>query len=440
MPGPDVNLSELIRNSTTESVKANIRQIAKDLAGNRYMALAVVHAALALYDRHPHPKQKQHTEEHGGAPEQPGVLESSGDAASDQRAKTRGEAGAGLHHSSKTVVSFLEKFARDHDWSEISKLKTLAGYSNLRAIILDEYKLNTDGQRSRYFLFLAMLLIYLVERAASDLSLKEALCFAALKLFEIEQYLDELFAAGSEKAAPYEFPKSQKSAPNLAEVLKSELGIENPSNPSISDFFKVPISSPARYVCYRYTTHINPGRNARNSLTKSYTEIEPPRDGRNVYSFSHKYQDLEGLVRSTSGFVVRSAQTFYFVGGSVRGEVAIGAKIIAIPAHEHNTWYAHEFISGLVLSNDSELNPIAARFFMVRTGAGPRDEADLIDRYSGRIEEKEFLSDVKSHAVNPRPLTKTYAQEFLAALSNRIDVRDGLETPLVPFVKKTARR
>lgn len=449
MPGPDINLSELIRNTTTESIKANIRQLAKDLAGNRYMALAVVHAALVFYDRQ---LQKQHvvpelreenaaatgrrTEEHDGVAEQVDVPEASGDAASDQHARTRGE--AGLHHASFEIISFLKKFERDHPWDDISKLKTLARYSSLRNIVLDQYNANTEGKRNRYFLFLAMLLIYLVDRASTEPWLTDAPSFAALKLFEVDQYLHELFSSGSKKTAVYEFPKNQVSAPDLVEVLKTELHIANPCDPRISTFFNLSSESPARYVCYRYTTQFRPRKNAQNLLTRSYTEIEPPRGGRNFYSFSHKYQDIEGSVRSTTGFVIHLDQTFYFVGGSVRGQnpAAVGVKVIAIPADEHNTWYEHEFISGLVLSNDSDLNPIAARFFMVRTGAGPQDDEELKNRFIGRIEEKEFFGDVESHAVTSRQLGKAHEREFLAALSNKIGGKGRLETPLLPFEKK----
>jgi hypothetical protein len=415
------------------------------------MALAVVHAALALYDRQ---LQKQHvpeshggnsavagpmTTEHDGVAEQADVLEVSGNVAADQQARTRGEAErAGLHRSSVEVASFLEKFSSDHQWNDISKLKALAGYTSLRSILLDQYNPNTEARRNSYFLFLAMLLIYLVERAGTEHWLTDAPSFAALKLFEVEQYLHELFSPGSKKAAAYEFPKKQISAPDLVEVLKTELHIANASDPHISTFFNLSSESPARYVCYRFTTQAHPRKNAPNLLTRSYTEIEAPRGGRNVYSFSHKYQDIEGLVRSTSGFVIHLDQTFYFVGGSVRSgnPAAIGVKVIAIPADEHNTWYAHEFISGLVLSNDSDLNPIAARFFMVRTGAGPQDDDDLKNRFIGRIEEKEFFGDVELHAVTPRQLSKAHEREFLAALSNKTGGKGRLETPLLPFEKK----
>src|ERR1044072_9136535 len=113
MPSPDVNLSELIRNTTTESVSAKIRQIERDLANHRYMALAVVHAALALYDRQ---LQKQHsapdesgnsaaatqgTTERNALSEHADVLTNPGPAADQPRGKARGE--SGLHRSSEEI-------------------------------------------------------------------------------------------------------------------------------------------------------------------------------------------------------------------------------------------------------------------------------------------------------------------------------------------------
>jgi hypothetical protein len=407
MADTEFKLDPRVRDSSSDVVKAKIQKIAEELARNRYMAFAIVHAALSLYDR---------------------------------RTSGREDEGTGLHRSSDSIIHFLEDFSREYGWKEILNLREFAEYTVLRRIVIDEYQLPSyDDERSRYFLFMAMLLIYLVSRAENDVFLRRKPCFGILKLFQIDKYLDEAFSTkNSTKTNSYTFPKSQVSIPNIGEVLKAELHIENPSDPSISAFFNIPPSSPARYVCYRYTTQIEPKRNAQNQLTKSFIEIDRPRDEKTVYSFTHKYLDVEDVVRTTSGFVIHLAQTFYFVGGSLRGRgvAAVGAKFIAVPASDSGTWYEHDFMSGLFLSNDSALNAIVGRFFMARTDDGPLDEQELKKRYCGRIPERNFFSDIKSNAANPLRLHETDRKDFLRAMSIKTELKKDLETTIVSFRKK----
>jgi hypothetical protein len=400
--------------------KGKIEQIADDLLENQYLHLAVRHAALCLHmaeAREDLPSGKPDLEKRDALPS---------------------ESVAGLKRASSDIKIAIDELVQKTHWREFGHAKRYAEYSTLRRIVLDQYRTpGTEEDRHAYYQFLAILLLYITARAEADATIRRRQAYRAIRLFHVAEYLDELVFPPSIPAtefAKYEFPRPSVKVSDLIDVLKEEFNIDNPLDPSIGSFFNVSASTSASFVCYRYTSRNRAKRNDNNQITKSYLQIDPPRGDKKVFSFKHRYINTDGTFRITSGFVVRLQQAFYMIGGSLRqrGQSAVGVKVIAIPTAESGTWYEHDFISGLFLSNDSALNPISGRLLLMRIGEC--DEA-VQDQHCGRISEDEFFTDLKANATSSARLKKSDKNEFLKAMKNVGKVMN-IDTTITSYVKK----
>jgi hypothetical protein len=150
-------------------------------------------------------------------------------------------------------------------------------------------------------------------------------------------------------------------------------------------------------------------------------EIKKPTAKTEIYSFRHKYADEDRIIRNTSGFVVKLAQTIYLLGSSRKSEqkTAVGLKLIAVPANEMHQRYDHAFIWGLFLSNDSALNPIIGRLLLVRV-KGELDETAPTNY--DRIDEADLFDDIKKCAADGTIVKPTDRRWLVDSLRN-YDVR-----------------
>jgi hypothetical protein len=405
-----------ILNASPEAPKSGIRILASDIADNPYMQLALTHLAICL-ERAP--------------------SEGTRFATSDRQSSARLR--GGLHKASENLTELIDDLSLRLAWPELIPLKKYSHYTRLHRIVLGQHQTpHHRDDASAYRLFLAILLLYVWSRSLVEPSMQRRPAFAALHLFHIEERLQSLFP---EEGTPpplisaYEFPRVHRIS-DMADLLRNELRIDNPADRSITTHFKVkdtPEPPPTRFICYRYATKLS-DRRAKSEVTKSYLEIFPPHDKKTLYSFRHEYFDTQGIRRITDGFVVRLAQTFYFFGGSRRGEgFALGIKVIAIPASEEGTWLDRDFITGLFLSNDSNLKSIVGRGLLARA----RDVVSPNEHFCGRISTKDLLQDIKTNALASHAVQPSHRSQFLESLRNKGQI-GSIPTVISAFVKPPA--
>ncbi len=388
-------------------IKRRIQLVARALSDDPYLRLATTHAALALYDQ------------------------ARGARNANKQRQTKLEKDArGLKRASSDLKECIEYLHSSLSWEELLEIKQYADYELFRRIVLNQFDSAAHGMK--FNLFLAILILYLSSRAADDPKFSNNSAYSAAKLFGVDEYLDILFSVDVvPEVLRFRFPRGHVG---LDDLLREEFHFEYPNDPSIGSYFNVPNDSSvkkASFICYRYTTRTLFREGVTNTITKSLIEIDRPKDHSSVYRFSHIYVDTDGIVRITTGFVVRLAQAFYFIGDSRRGDsqFAIGIKIIAIPANETSTWRDHNFICGLFLSNDSALNPVVGRILLVRAGDA---EDGTQDRYCGRIPDSELASHINANAAKSAQIRPGEESQLLAALRN-IGQIQMLETSIVAF-------
>ena len=185
------------------TVRGAIELLASELAANRYLALAATHVALGFYAL---PKK------------------------TIEGPKTSKKLG-GLHYASRGLSDFLRYAAKVLDWPELDGLASLAKYDTLRRIVLREYRPHPDSDKEKksYFLFLAIILLYVMELTVSSEEFSRSIPLKEFELFDAEDYFDRLFSTNPDARPPvYLFPKPTIAVSSLIEVLRVELGIENP--------------------------------------------------------------------------------------------------------------------------------------------------------------------------------------------------------------------
>jgi hypothetical protein len=398
--------------------RQKIGQIADDLSQNRYLQLAIGHAALSL---HTAVIQEDTSQKR---------------ATSTKENLNPSETVAGLRRASSELKASIDEIIKKANWPELNQAKAYAGYATLRRIILDQYRTPAeDNDRELYYWFLALLLLYLVARGASEQAISRRPAYRALRLFTVEDYLAELVFPSTltEDIVQYEFPKSTAKVSDLLDVLKTEFNIENPNDPNIATFFNV-LETKGAFVCYRYSTRPTGRGSNKKVITKSYLQIEPPTREKQLFSFWHRYANVDSTVRTTAGFVVRLEQAIYLVGGTLRrpGRSAVGVKVIVIRTSDSNTWYAHHYISGLFLSSDSSLYPITGRLLLVRIPDCEDEESQA--QHCGRISEKEFNDEVRRHSISKALIKESDLKEFLASMRQDDDAQH-LNANIGTFIK-----
>jgi hypothetical protein len=404
-------ISPRILNRLPAQTRHGIEQLAEDIGANSYLRLATTHAALSL-ERLPNSK----------------------DAVAQQ---VDAKQFSGLRRAEAELTSLLAALSDKLAWTELLTIRRYAEYSRLRRIILGQYQVPRHrADADRYYTFLSILLLYVHSRAQSEESIERTPAYHAFRLFHIEERIDELFPAslegGLSVALEYEFPKPSGRLTSIIDILQEELHVE-----SIATHFKIPHTAsppPVRYVCYRYTTRWTPRRASKSTITKSYLELYPPHGERKAFSFRHEYLDTHEVPRITDGFIVKLVQTFYFIGGSLRGDgtTSMGIKVMAIPTSERSTWHDHDFISGLFLSNDSDLNPIAGRLLLVRAR---EIEEPALRQLCDRIPESALIKDIKQISANSSKSRPSDEKQFILALQN--EGQDGkLKTVVNAYSRK----
>lgn len=346
----------------SSTAKGAIEQLAEDIKNSRYLMLGITHAALGLYA-----KQKI-----GGKSER-----------------------RGLQLAAANLQLFIERAAEQLEWPQLTQVLKYAKYESLRKTVLRDFSPFGDAEDAReYYIFVALMLLFIDETAQTNENFRRTVAYREIELFEISDYLDRLFSTDPNKPEDsYKFPRPQVAVSSLLEVLKQELGIENPLDAAIGNHFRIPASGPAKFLCYRFTTRA-PDKTKPNKITKSFLEMHRPSNRSEIYSFKHRYRDIDGFDRVTSGFVVRLEKCFYFVGGSKKPEdrPTVGLKILTVPTDSAYTKYNHQLLSGLFMSNDSAMNPVAGRVLLVRV---PDSALELEPENFQRIDEDKFIDDVK---------------------------------------------
>jgi hypothetical protein len=400
-------LDTRIIDGSPDLTKTGIKQLADDIGENSYLRLAVTLLALCMERA---PNERTTRTETDGKPSKRQVT--------------------GLKRASKDLADILDFLAGHLAWADLLELKGYAKYSTLHRIVLGRYQIPyRNDEAAGYYLFLAVLLLYVWSRGLNEPSIRHKAAYDALSMFRVENRISELFpiegAGGLPK--PYEFPEPAGRITSMEDLLRDELHIENPADRSIAADFKVKASSsppPTRYICYRLTTKLTTRRRTKTEITKSYLEIYPPRGEKTIYSFKHVYLDTSEITRVTDGFVIKLEHTFYFFGSSRRadGEAAVSIKVIAIPTSERGSWANRDFVSGLYMSNDSGLKPIVGRILLARA----RDIEYPVKEFCGRIPAKDLMKDIKYNAANSNAIRPVHQKDFPEAIRNKGQVGNVL--------------
>jgi len=409
-------ISPTILNRLSAQTRHGIEQLAEDIGANSYLRLAATHAALSLEGL---PNSKDTVSE-----------------ATDSKPLL-----SGIRRAEAELDSLIVALSDKLEWVELLASRHYAKYSQLRRIIVGQFHVPRHRvDANQYYIFLSILVLYVHSRAQSEQAIERTPAFHAFRLFHIEERIQDLFPASLEGAlstTEYEFPKPSGRLTSIIDILREELHVESPLDPSIATHFKIPRTAsppPIRYVCYRYTTHWTSRRASKSTITKSYLELFPPHGERKAYSFRHEYLDIHEVARITDGFIVKLVQTFYFIGGSLRGEgtTSMGIKVMAIPTGERSTWHDHHFISGLFLSNDSDLNPIVGRMLLVRAR---EIEEPALRQLCDRIPESALIKDIKQISASASKISLSDEKQFILALQN--EGQDGkLKTVVNAYSRK----
>lgn len=185
------------------------------------------------------------------------------------------------------------------------------------------------------------------------------------------------------------------------------------------------------FLCYRYAT--TPG-----SVVKSYLVVNPPAEGAQpLASFTVYYENKDRGVRSATGFVIPHRRAIYFVGnmGEPRPD---GIYVLVLLNPDVGTRNRLRF-RGLVLSMNSDLEPIVCRVGLRRAKALPReqvktgvfDEAEMANRLKYDIENEWLLQgDIGGEVKNLRQqMRNEVARRYVDRIINKkgeIIAHDGV--------------
>jgi hypothetical protein len=392
---------------TPQMLAAVIDRLAKEISVNGALTLMVLHGARAL------------SELKAGSPDR---------SVGPKR---------GLKLAAVEMERLIETVEGGSNNHELQDAKHFCHYDTFRRILERERADNLSRrERIAYFRFLALLLIFLLDRGKTQKEVADSVPFRDISDFNAEHYMDRMTACSAESELDeISFDLSPTSGPasHLSEVLKGQFFVENPGDRTIASQFKTKPGRPSNYLCYRFTTRQNFEKLDENKITKSFLKVtEPPRQA-DLFTFHHRYKDEYEGTRDTEGVVLRLSEAFYLSGTSRRPDhkAAIGVKVIVIPSNPVYQRHNHDFMCGLFLSTDSALNPIVGRLLLVRT---PDDfDFDSKDN-AARIPAEIFIQDIHKWAM-AKDFLKADAVEWLhSAIRNYEDLWQGrLNTSILSY-------